>query len=239
MSQPLVAYYRVSTKEQGRSGLGLEAQRAAVENFAQAEGYAIVAEFTEVETIMGDDALERRPQLKTALAKAQSLGKATHIVVAKLDRLSRNVAFIAALMEHQVAFVVAEVGANVAPFMLHIYAAVAEQERLLISERTKAALAVAKQRIAVTGQKARPDVKRLGNPNLEAARAPVLAAKKAEAERFAKSIEGVIREAQASGATTLRSLAGALEARGVRTPQGKRWRPQSIANVLKRLEVIQ
>ena len=67
----------------------------------------------------------------------------------------------------------------------------------------------------------------------------MLAAKKAEAERFAKSIEGVIREAQASGATTLRSLAGALEARGVRTPQGKRWRPQSIANVLKRLEAIQ
>ena len=131
---PLIAYYRVSTQKQGRSGLGLEGQRAAVKAFAAAEGFEIVAEFTEVETGKGSDALDRRPQLKAAL-KAAKTAKC-EVAVAKLDRLSRDVAFISGLMAQRVPFIVAALGRNVDPFMLHIYAALAPQERAMISRRT-------------------------------------------------------------------------------------------------------
>ena len=131
---PFVAYYRVSTAQQGRSGLGLEGQRAAVKTFAKAEGFEIVAEFTEVETGKGSDALDRRPELKAAL-KAAKKAKC-EVAVAKLDRLSRDVAFIAGLMSQHVPFIVCALGRNVDPFTLHIYAALAEQERRMISQRT-------------------------------------------------------------------------------------------------------
>src|SRR5256885_7854025 len=152
-----VAYYRVSRPSQGRSGLGIEAQREAIRRFAEAEGLDIIAEHTEVETGKGADALERRPELAGALAAARRAK--CPVVVAKLDRLSRDVHFISGLMAHRVAFVVAELGADVDPFVLHLYAALAEKERALISGRTKAALAAAKAR----GVK-------LGNPNIEHAR---------------------------------------------------------------------
>jgi len=152
MSKPLVAYFRVSTREQGRSGLGIDAQRAAVARFAEAEGFEIVAEFTEIETGKGSDALERRPQLAAALAEARRNGKHCPIAVAKLDRLSRDVHFISGLMAHKTPFLVADLGCA---FLLHLYAALAEKERALISQRTKAALAAAKAR----GQA-------LGNPRL-------------------------------------------------------------------------
>ena len=103
-----VAYTRVSTAGQGRSGLGIEAQRSTVAQFAEAEGYDLVAEFTEVETGKGADALERRPQLRAALAEARRLKCA--VVVAKLDRLSRDVHFISGLMTHKTPFIVAELG---------------------------------------------------------------------------------------------------------------------------------
>src|SRR3954449_7232177 len=137
-----VAYYRVSTRQQQRSGLGIEAQRAAVERFTEAENIRIVAEFVEAETGKGADALDRRPQLAEALAAA----KATKccVLVSKLDRLSRDVAFVAGLMAQRVPFIVAELGRDADPFMLHLYAALAEKERRLISERTKAALAIRK-----------------------------------------------------------------------------------------------
>jgi DNA invertase Pin-like site-specific DNA recombinase len=122
-----VGYYRVSTGRQGRSGLGLEAQKAAVEAFAKAEGYELAQEFVEVETGKGADALERRPQLAAALAEAKR--RKCSIVVAKLDRLSRDVHFISGLMTQKVPFIVAELGPDVDPFMLHIYAALAEKER--------------------------------------------------------------------------------------------------------------
>jgi DNA invertase Pin-like site-specific DNA recombinase len=142
--QPLVAYYRVSTAGQGRSGLGLEAQRAAVKAFARAENFEIVAEFTEVETGKGADALDRRPQLKAALKAAKKAR--CEVAVAKLDRLSRDVAFIAGLMAQRVPFIVCALGRNVDPFTLHIYAALAEQERRMISQRTIAGLEAAKAR---------------------------------------------------------------------------------------------
>ena len=153
----LVSYIRVSTAQQGKSGLGIEAQRLALDAFAKANGFEIVAEFVEVETGKGSDAIERRPQLNAALAKARR--EKCAVVVAKLDRLSRDVHFISGLMVHRVPFIVAELGADVDPFMIHLFAALAEKERALISQRTKAALSAAKAR----GQK-------LGNPNISAAR---------------------------------------------------------------------
>ena len=141
---PLIAYYRVSTAQQGRSGLGLEAQRKAVQAFAAAEGFELVAEFTEVETGKGSDALDRRPQLRAAL-KAAKKAKC-EVAVARLDRLSRDVAFISGLMAQRVPFIVTALGRSVDPFTLHIYAALAEQERRMISQRTAAGLAAAKAR---------------------------------------------------------------------------------------------
>src|SRR5215213_9371125 len=146
-----VAYYRVSTPQQQRSGLGIEAQRATVARFAEAEGLVIAQEFVEAETGKGADALDRRPQLATALAAAKTAK--CSVLVSKLDRLSRDVAFVSGLMAQRVPFIVAELGRDADPFMLHLYAALAEKERRLISERTKAALAAKKANGA-----------RLGNP---------------------------------------------------------------------------
>ena len=137
-----VAYFRVSTDRQRRSGLGIEAQRETVFRFAEANGLEIIAEYVETETGKGADALDRRPQLAAALAAARS--KKCPVLVSKLDRLSRDVAFIAGLMAQRVPFIVAELGADADPFMLHLYAALAEKERRLIAERTRAALAVKK-----------------------------------------------------------------------------------------------
>ena len=137
-----VAYYRVSTRQQHRSGLGIEAQRATVTRFADAESIQIMTEYVEAETGKGADALDRRPQLAVALANAKA-GKCC-VLVSKLDRLSRDVAFVSGLMAQRVPFIVAELGRDADPFMLHLYAALAEKERRLISERTKAALAVRK-----------------------------------------------------------------------------------------------
>src|ERR1700675_4815722 len=141
-SLPVVAYLRVSTSRQGRSGLGIEAQRENIARFAAAEGYEVVSEYVEVETGKGADALELRPQLTAALNAARK--RKGSVVVAKLDRLSRDVHFISGLMSHKVPFIVAELGADADPFMLHLYAALAEKERALISARTKAALAAKK-----------------------------------------------------------------------------------------------
>ncbi len=146
MSKPIVADLRVSTRDQGRSGLGIDAQRAAVARFAEAEGFEIVAEHVEIETGKGADVLDRRPQLAAALAEARHHGKGTPIAVAKLDRLSRDVHFISGLMAHRTPFLVADLGPDVEPFLLHLYAALAEKERALILARTKAALAAAKAR---------------------------------------------------------------------------------------------
>jgi DNA invertase Pin-like site-specific DNA recombinase len=152
--KPIVAYYRVSTQKQARSGkkglgLGLEAQREALERFALANGLQIIAELTEIETGKGADALELRPQLAGALNIARK--RKCSIAVAKLDRLSRDVHFISGLMVHRIPFIVAELGADIDPFMLHIYAALAQKERALISERTKAALRAAKAQGTVLG----------------------------------------------------------------------------------------
>src|SRR6476659_2641497 len=155
MMTPIIAYYSVSTDRQGKSGLGLDAQRKAVLQFAANEALEAAGEFIEVETGKGSDALDKRPQLAAALRKAKKL-KAP-IVVAKLDRLSRDVHFISGLMTQRVPFIVTALGKNVDPFMLHIYAALAEKERALISERTKTALAAARERGMQLGNQAQAD----------------------------------------------------------------------------------
>jgi DNA invertase Pin-like site-specific DNA recombinase len=155
-----VAYTRVSTAEQGRSGLGLEAQRAAIEAFAAREQITILGWFSECQSGKRiSDTLEERPQLRAAL-EAANAAKAP-VLVSKLDRLSRDVHFISGLMAHKVPFLVAELGADVDPFMLHLFAALAEKERAMISQRTKAALAALKARgvkLGTPAGTARPDV---------------------------------------------------------------------------------
>lgn len=218
MTTDLIAYYRVST---GRQRLGLEAQRAAVQAFAQAHGLTIVDELIEKETGKGADALDRRPVLAKALAQAKK-AKAS-IVVAKLDRLSRNVHFISGLMVEKVPFVVAALGQNVDPFMLHIYAAIAEQERDQIAARTKAALAAKK----AAGVK-------LGGPKQQEAAVAGAAAGKANADAFAANVRPVIQSLQATGLTRLRDIAAALNTRGIKTARGGEWHASSVRNVLLR-----
>jgi DNA invertase Pin-like site-specific DNA recombinase len=205
----------------GWQGQVSEAQRQCIAQFAKSEGFEVVREYVEVETGKGSDALERRPQLKAALATARKLR--CRVSVAKLDRLSRDVHFISGLMAHKVPFVVAELGPDVDPFVLHLFAALAEKERALISTRTRQALSAAKAR-GVS----------LGNPRLHEARKGAVDAVSAEAERFAANVLPIIREAQKAGASTLRQIAEALNARGIPTARGGRWYAQSIANILER-----
>jgi DNA invertase Pin-like site-specific DNA recombinase len=181
----------------------------------------VAREFVEVETGKGSDALDRRPQLKAALAAARKLK--CHVAIAKLDRLSRDVHFISGLMAHRVPFVVAELGPDVDPFVLHLFAALAEKERSLISTRTRQALSAAKAR-GVT----------LGNPKLNVARKSAVDAVKAEADRYATNVLPIIKEAQKAGARTLREIAEALNARGIATARGGQWYAQSVANILER-----
>jgi DNA invertase Pin-like site-specific DNA recombinase len=201
--------------------LGLEAQREAIARFAAAEGYEIAGEFIEVETGKGADALDRRPQLAAALASARK--RRCSVAVAKLDRLSRDVAFISGLMAQRVPFLVAELGPDVDPFILHLFAALAEKERALISTRTRDALARAKARGI-----------RLGNPRLDDARKAGVAAVEANADRHAANVLPVIKEIQKAGARSLRAIADALNARGIPTARGGRWQATTVSNVLVR-----
>jgi DNA invertase Pin-like site-specific DNA recombinase len=220
--QSAVAYYRVSTQRQGRSGLGLEAQRAAVVRFAETEGITIQAEFTEVETGKGADALDRRPHLAAALATARQAK--CPVLVAKLDRLSRDVAFIAGLMAQRVPFIVAELGADADPFMLHLYAALAEKERRLISERTRAALASRKGNGAA-----------LGNPrNAAVAAANGRQVSVREADRFAATVLPFIQAIRRSGVTSLRGIAFELNNRRIRTARGGQWQVSNVRNLIAR-----
>lgn len=223
MSQA-VAYYRVSTQRQGRSGLGIEAQRAAVERFADGEGITILSEYVEVESGKGSDALDRRPQLAAALAVAKA--RRCPVLVAKLDRLSRDVAFIAGLMAQRVPFVVAELGADADPFMLHLYAALAEKERRLIGERTRAALAARKAQGACLGNRS----------NLCKAAALGREVQVSEADRFAANILPLIRAIQGSGATSLNAITDALNNRGIRSARGGKWHVSAVQNVLARVQ---
>jgi DNA invertase Pin-like site-specific DNA recombinase len=221
MSRVLIGYVRVSTSQQGRSGLGIEAQREALARFAASEGFELVRVFIEVETGKGADALDRRPQLGAALNDARR--QRCPVAVAKLDRLSRDVHFISGLMAHRVPFLVAELGTDVDPFILHLFAALAEKERSMIAARTKAALAAAKAR----GVK-------LGGPKLAEARELAMVSVKALADRHAANVLPIIRELQRTGAKSLHQIADALNARGISTPRGGHWYAKSVSNLLAR-----
>jgi DNA invertase Pin-like site-specific DNA recombinase len=219
MSQ-IVAYYRVSTKKQGDSGLGLEAQRAAVAAFAKGEGLAIVAEYTEIESAKGADALDRRPQLRAAL-KAAKRSKAS-VCVAKLDRLSRDVHFISGLMAHKVPFIVCALGRSVDPFTLHIYAALAEQERRMISERTKAGLQAAKAK----GVK-------LGNKPLKAA--PDTTISEHNRALAAARDEALRNTLAPMVGLSSRAIAQLLTEQGVEAPRGGVWSQKTVLRMMTRL----
>jgi DNA invertase Pin-like site-specific DNA recombinase len=209
-----VAYFRVSTERQGKSGLGLEAQRQAVMAYLNGGRWALVDEFTEVESGKRSD----RPQLAAALATCKKLK--AKLVIAKLDRLGRNLAFIATLMESGVEFVAVD-NPHANKLTVHILAAVAQHEREMISERTKAALAAAKRR-----------GKRLGNPNLPDAAKRGTAAVKANARRFAANVRPIIDEIIAAGAMSHNAIAAKLNERNVRTARGGAWTHVQVGAIL-------
>jgi DNA invertase Pin-like site-specific DNA recombinase len=211
-----VAYYRVSTERQGRSGLGLEAQRKAVLDHLNGGGWKLLGEFTEVETGKGSNALAKRPQLQAALDLCRKQ-KAT-LLIAKLDRLARNVHFVSGLMESGVDFVAADMPmAN--RLTVHILAAVAEHEREMISQRTKAALAAAKARGVQLGQHGKEVLSRLNGQ---------------EAAKRARELRPLLNELAAAGFSSTRLIAAELNRRGVKSPRGRSWHQTSVARLLSR-----
>jgi DNA invertase Pin-like site-specific DNA recombinase len=225
----IIAYYRVSTKKQGASGLGLEGQMEAVQAYGRQIGATIKAAYKEVES----GKLSDRPELAKALAHARR-SKAT-LVVAKLDRLSRNVAFLSAIMESKVPFVACD-NASANSLTLHILAAVAEAEAKAISDRTKTALAAAKARGVKLGS-SRPghwagrEASRLAG--LERAREASAKSKaKAATEAYA-DLFPLVSEMKEQG-LSLRDMAGRLNAEGHSTRRGKPWNPVQVARVLER-----
>ena len=217
MTRPAITYLRVSTTRQGQSGLGLDAQRSAIESFAAQNGYALGGEYLEIETGKGHDALARRPKLKAALAHAKKLKGP--VIVAKLDRLGRNVSFISTLMEKRVDFVVTELG-EVPPYVLHFLATIAEMERNTIAERTKAALAAAKRR----GVKLGKHGKVLARLN------------KAKANETAEHMAPIIAELRAAGIVSMIPIADELNRRGIKTPRGYAWNRSTVSVLLRRID---
>lgn len=212
MDGKFIAYYRVSTAQQGKSGLGLEAQKAAVQAFLNGGKWEVLGEFTEVES----GKRTNRPQLQAALAMCKKQ-KAT-LVIAKLDRLARNLHFISGLMEAKIDFVAADMpSAN--KMTVQIMAVFAEEEARAISARTKAALASAKARGVQLGKHG----------------ATLGAMNHARASEGAASLRPIIEKLTSKGIQTPRAIAEALNKQGVKTPQGKQWHRTSIIRLLSRM----
>lgn len=234
-----VAYYRVSTAAQGRSGLGLSAQSAAVAEVARARGLSVLAEFTEVESGGRNDRIE----LGKALHHAKVTGAV--LVIAKLDRLSRNAAFLLTLRDSGVRFLAADIpDAN--DITIGVLAVIAQAEREAISQRTKSALAVVRERLkggeAHVSRRSGQPISRLGNPNgaepiRRAAKGSVaaLAEIRTRANNHAKDLEPVIYRLQREGIVSLGQLAQALNAANMRTRRGGRWHASTVRNILARL----
>lgn len=221
-----VAYYRVSTARQGKSGLGLEAQKEAVRLFLETRGRPPVAEVVEIESGKRSD----RAGLREALQLCRLHG--ARLVIAKLDRLARNVAFTANLMDSGVDFDALDYPqAN--RFTIHIMAAVAEHETAMISARTKAALAAAKARgVALGGRReGAGDLAREGGKG----RAASAAVRAAKAQERAADLAPILGDLRASGAVSLRELAAGLNVRKIPTARGGSWSPVQVSRVLERL----
>jgi DNA invertase Pin-like site-specific DNA recombinase len=222
--KPCIEYVRVSSQKQGRSGLGLEAQREAIRRFCEAERFTVVESYVEVESAKGDT-LARRPKLKAALKAARKIKDVDYrcapIIVAKLDRLSRDVHFISGLMTERVPFICADLGRDTDPFLLHIYAAFAEKERRMISIRTKEGLARAKAR----GVK-------LGGENEQSR------LNRAEADARAKALRPVLVDIVGKHQEELsaHAIAAELNRRKVETLRpGSQWHAQTVIRIMRRL----
>jgi DNA invertase Pin-like site-specific DNA recombinase len=219
----VIAYYRVSTEAQARSGLGIDAQRQAVRALCEARGWQVIAEHTEVES----GKVATRPELTAALHHAKVTGGV--LVVAKLDRLSRSVAFLSALQDSGARFIAADMP-EATELTVHIMAAVAQAERKAIGQRTRDALMAAK----AAGRK-------LGNPNgsnalRKAAKgnAAAVAEVKAGADTFAADLTPIIADVLASGCSSLKAIAAELNARHIQTRRGGHWHSSTVKNLLTR-----
>jgi DNA invertase Pin-like site-specific DNA recombinase len=218
-----IAYYRVSTERQGRSGLGLDAQRKAVADFLNGGRWELLEEFVEVESGKRSDRLELAKALKACRARRATL------VIAKLDRLARDAHFLLGLQKAGVDFVAADMPtAN--RLTVGIMALVAEEEARMISARTKAALAAAKARGAKLG---------LANParvDRHEVSAKGVAAVTASADQHAANVLPIVRSIQAAGVVSLHGVADALNARGIHTARGGKWYAATVRNMLLRQE---
>lgn len=220
-----VAYERVSTARQGRSGLGLDAQRRAIEDFAASRGANVIGRFTEIES----GRKVNRPELAKALELARLTGAT--LVIAKLDRLSRNAAFLLTLRDSGARFLAVDMPeAN--DLTVGIMALVAQQEREAISRRTKEALAAAKARgVQLGNPNGAAALRRAGEGGVALRRTVAM-----NADEFARGLAPVVAELRAGGCTTLRSLAGALNAKGVLTRRGAKWQVSNVRNLLMTIE---
>ncbi|MGO4173565.1 recombinase family protein [Bosea sp. TAF32] len=216
MTKGYVSYLRVSTDEQGKSGAGLEAQRAAISAFVEREGGAIISEYVEIVSGAVDD----RPELMQAMAEAKR--RKCFLIVSKLDRLSRKVSFIANLMDGNTKFVVSELGHDVDPFLLHIYASLAEKERKLIGQRTKDALAARKAQGMILGNRT----------NLAEAQAKGAASNRARAAQRRENIIPIIEQIRGAGVTTMAGIANALNQRGIKAVRGGSWQAVQVQRVM-------
>src|SRR3984893_791452 len=234
--QAAIGYLRVSTREQGRSGLGLAAQRFEIETFGLREGFKVKSWHQDIQTGAGTDALLLRPGLAAGLKEAKSAR--CPLIVSRLDRLSRNVHFITGLMEHKVHFVVAALGRDCDDFTLHIYASLAEQERKMISERIKAALARSKRR------------KKLGlrNPTMRSkafrrrlqacAAAALRKAAMERAEAYRVHIEWALSQPGWGGKPiTFRGASEKLNELHIPSPMGGSWSSMNVADIAVRLRL--
>ena len=227
-----IGYRRVSTREQGRSGLGLAAQRHDIENFGAREGFTIRSWYQDIQTGAGKDALLMRPGLATALKEARALR--CPLIVSRLDRLSRNVHFVTGLMEHKVHFVVAALGRDCDDFTLHIYASLAEQERKMISERIKAALARSKRMLGLRNRTKRSKAFRAW---LRArATAALFKAAMERAEAYRVHIEWALSQPGRLGIPiSFNAAANELNEQHLASPMGGRWSSTSVRRIACRL----
>jgi len=217
MQGKVIAYYRVSTNQQGINGLGMSAQKDAVENFLNGSACELIGEFAEVES----GKHKQRPELDKAIALCRSTK--AKLLIARLDRLARNAAFLLNLRDSGVDFVAVDMP-HADKFTVGVMALVAEKERDLISERTKDGLAAAKRRGI-----------RLGNPKLADARALAVTANQRKATAHAAKLEPIIHSITKVGITSLTGIAECLNARGFKTINGKEFYAQSVKNLLARL----
>ena len=214
----VIIYLRVSTAQQGRSGLGLDAQRQQCQSFAQQHNLTVLYETVEVETGKGSNALERRPILRQAMREARR--QKAQILVAKLDRLSRDVHFISGLMAQRVPFLCADLGYDVDPFMLHVYAAVSEKERALIGQRTREALRAAKARGVLLGNRT----------NIGDARALAAQSNRDAGKARRDAVMPLIDALRARDIVSYAGIARALNEQGVPTARGGEWHASTVRN---------